>query len=1064
MKTLGKIGGCLVVTLAALGASAALTGGSLMDILVERLGKDRATIAAECASGVSYSDVIVPANCFDGIRTKAEAQQKIPGTPVNCSWLATMSQNPYVTLEVPDAAGRVGAVRGYRLTRMVTGYYSRDRAPTAWRIEGSDDGTDWTQIDVRSGVVWAGSQTDPQHTDAAHYDPAQTDCEKEFICAADKSYKYLRFTPTASPHTADTGNVGLIEIEYYVVGMTVFHGIDADDKSGFSCADGDVLTENATVSAPDSVGAVGDWRNFTCVGNVVQELDGGDVVGVQTNKGSTYSFVADGKSYRLTWLWSLSSTTEPINYRDLIHLVGGTYVTEGGTEGEDFPARQGADHCFDGITVSSDASLRYTAKVGSHVTLLVSDGDRFGDMLVVPVRYRLWQHSTGYYCNERAPTSWTLEGSNDGLNWEVLDEVVDYTWYAQTNSAIYGSGTSAVSPWMRNSADMQLNCVERELDAAGAYLSYRLTMTAAKYMEGKEQEWDVGLMEIEIDVRGESMEGADGHLTVANNLDVVGCVPKPGVYQVSKAVGGIDCSAPERFFQDGRLYLCRGYSEEVDSGEGWSAPVTNLGATAYRYVQSANEVRLTWIWEHVANLISVSNENGGETLTYSPAADYENPDEPGARYYTFGKTIEVAFDTATAPTPSCFTGEIAGDTNGVTIAADRLTFSSDEPRRLTAYFERHWKYLPAEENDGESAVTDGNWTLAASNARASDIVDANGTVYAKANEYLCFLDGAYRAGCGRLDLTLLNTDLAAQRATESRALPLLWLGNGAFAHLSQLTELIVPADIVGGFVAPFQFCTNLVSVSFAPSFEYWVTKFDRQAGWNADVNKRGAFDHCQSLVRASLPNARYIPSYAFDGCSSLKQVKFSPRLEEIGYRSFSYCRSLSSMGRIELPRTFSRLEGMAFQGARLDVLDLSRAAVTNIPAQTFSECLFNRIILPKKLERVDAKVFEYAMKPTKLEILEFTGKAPPEMAEDWMYRQNETKNSIAVLVPGNCAESYMTQEVKGKPVFVPKDEIPNITTLPNYDTVAAYGNHFLGSWYGTWLLSTPNKGLMIFVE
>ena len=286
MKKTGKvqkIGGCLVVTLAALGASAELTGDSLMDILVERLGKDRATIAAECASGVSYSDVIVPANCFDGIRTKAEAQQKIPETPVNCSWLATMSQNPYVTLEVPDAAERVGAVRGYRLTRMVTGYYSRDRAPTAWRIEGSDDGSDWTTIDTRSGVVWAGSQTDPQHTNAARYDPAQTDCEKEFICAAEKSYKYLRFTPTASPHAdtnnVATGNVGLFEIEYYVthVGMTVFHGIDADDKSGFSCTDGELLTENATVSAPDSVRVVGDWVNFTCVGNVVQELAGASV-------------------------------------------------------------------------------------------------------------------------------------------------------------------------------------------------------------------------------------------------------------------------------------------------------------------------------------------------------------------------------------------------------------------------------------------------------------------------------------------------------------------------------------------------------------------------------------------------------------------------------------------------------------------------------------------------------------------------------------------------------------------------------------------------------------------
>ena len=40
MKTIGKIGGCLVVAMAALGASAELTGDSLMDVLVERLGKE----------------------------------------------------------------------------------------------------------------------------------------------------------------------------------------------------------------------------------------------------------------------------------------------------------------------------------------------------------------------------------------------------------------------------------------------------------------------------------------------------------------------------------------------------------------------------------------------------------------------------------------------------------------------------------------------------------------------------------------------------------------------------------------------------------------------------------------------------------------------------------------------------------------------------------------------------------------------------------------------------------------------------------------------------------------
>ena len=84
------------------------------------------------------------------------------------------------------------------------------------------------------------------------------------------------------------------------------------------------------------------------------------------------------------------------------------------------------------------------------------------------------------------------------------------------------------------------------------------------------------------------------------------------------------------------------------------------------------------------------------------------------------------------------------------------------------------------------------------------------------------------------------------------------------------------------------------------------------------------------------------------------------------------------------------------------------------------------------------------------------------MADKWL--SGFAPNCIAALVPGNYADLYMAQEAAGKSVFVPKDKIPKITTLPNYDAVAAYGNHFLGSWYGTWLLSTPRQGLAIFLK
>ena len=82
---------------------------------------------------------------------------------------------------------------------------------------------------------------------------------------------------------------------------------------------------------------------------------------------------------------------------------------------------------------------------------------------------------------------------------------------------------------------------------------------------------------------------------------------------------------------------------------------------------------------------------------------------------------------------------------------------------------------------------------------------------------------------------------------------------------------------------------------------------------------------------------------------------------------------------------------------------------------------------------------------------------------------NGTSWQIAAVVPGNHVTNYTSMVNldalrQGQPVFVPKDRIPNVTAQPNYSEVSKYGRHFLGSWYGTWLLSTPRQGLAIFLK
>lgn len=169
---------------------------------------------ADCVTGEGHyannpNDYNGPDLLFDGVKeTTATAGTR---------WLAGQNNldGVSVTFTIPRAArgnGVVGHIlKGYAIYRNINGNTGRQRAPKTWKIQGSDDGVQWTDIDTRSEAVAWGS--DDSITSMSFNLPENK-----------TSYRQLRFVPLSSSYTWGNWRVGLQEIEYFVEEDNTFQG------------------------------------------------------------------------------------------------------------------------------------------------------------------------------------------------------------------------------------------------------------------------------------------------------------------------------------------------------------------------------------------------------------------------------------------------------------------------------------------------------------------------------------------------------------------------------------------------------------------------------------------------------------------------------------------------------------------------------------------------------------------------------------------------------------------------------------------------------------------------
>ncbi len=164
----------------------------------------------------------------------------------------------------------------------------------------------------------------------------------------------------------------------------------------------------------------------------------------------------------------------------------------GGSAGVEYHGDYGPGKAFDGITESNNDTERYLGKIskGAHLHVKVPNVVASS---VKPVKYRVWRLSTSWSVIGRAPIAWnfygiTPDGKTNLISTVTLDD--SNAWDAGKGVDNDGNGTGTGE--FREFSDF-------DFTKGDQFTGFVWKPTASNFTkEGKYDDWDVGLMELEI--------------------------------------------------------------------------------------------------------------------------------------------------------------------------------------------------------------------------------------------------------------------------------------------------------------------------------------------------------------------------------------------------------------------------------------------------------------------------------------------------------------------------------------------------------------------------------------
>ncbi|MDD4061217.1 MAG: FAD-dependent oxidoreductase, partial [Kiritimatiellae bacterium] len=295
-------------------------------------------------------------------------------------------------------------------------------------------------------------------------------------------------------------------------------------------------------------------------------------------------------------------------------------------------------NAFDHVAVTNPAGMWLAAAPaeGAHPWI----GYQFDSGLsAVVTAYRVW-NVTGMDSSLRAPRDFRLEGSNDGVNWTLLDVRSGETGWLDAEDRLYAFAN------------------------ATAYSRYRFMITANN---GAADATGVG--ELAFYVETPDPEG-EGVLVIAGSPLEFG-TPTPTYGSLGNLLPGtvVSCTSPTGLFEvsPGRRASCSGYALHTNP----AAPtlVVSGVATHLDYTNHAGWARLTWLFADASYAMVFEADSGGTVSS------------PGG-WYAIGDPVAVSARAEPGFAFSHWIGDVPPDQENLAT----LSFTADAPRTIQAVF------------------------------------------------------------------------------------------------------------------------------------------------------------------------------------------------------------------------------------------------------------------------------------------------------------------------------------------------------------------------------------------
>lgn len=276
-----------------------------------------------------------------------------------------------------------------------------------------------------------------------------------------------------------------------------------------------------------------------------------------------------------------------------------------------------------------------------------------------------------------------------------------------------------------------------------------------------------------------------------------------------------------------------------------------------------------------------------------------------------------------------------------------------------------------------------------------------------------------------------------------------WIGDHAFKNCSSLKTI---NNVPAGLTDINEWCfesTALESVDLSKT--------------NVTIMKDGVFFNNKSLTSIQLPNKlENFWDNAFNGCTALNNIDMPSTVKGIYNSVFEGCTSLSNvtwnegcttlgnhvfkncpLAAVTFPKTLDSIGEWAFEGTKLETVDLSNTQITRLPKGCFyncqqlsdvklpialtdiGECAFYKsaiasITFPSSLQKIDAWAFQFTQL-TNVVIPTKTGHIG-----DGAFSDNANLNTVVV----NGLECYLAVSAFAKcpaltDVYITSDKEPN---------------------------------------